>query len=275
MSSCSGNCGSCASAGGCGERKENQLKEVREAILVLSGKGGVGKSTVAASVAVGLAKAGKRVGLLDADFHGPSQPTLFGLQHIRLEEGANGFVPADAAGVKLISVGLVLDNPDHAVIWRGPAKTGALKQLLEETDWGNLDYLVMDFPPGTGDESLAGCQLLPIPKRALVVTTPQEVALADCRKCIDFCAKLEVPVIGVVENMSGFVCPGCGSRHELFGTGGGARLAEKAGAPLLAQIPLDPAFLKRCDYGELPAGLEGSPAVRAEVEKVVGAITAK
>lgn len=275
MSSCSGNCGSCASAGGCNEQKENQLKGVREAILVLSGKGGVGKSTVAASVAAGLAKAGKKVGLLDADFHGPSQPTLFGLQHIRLEEGAKGFVPADAAGVKLISVGLVLDNPDHAVIWRGPAKTGALKQLLEETDWGELDYLVMDFPPGTGDESLAGCQLLPIPKRALVVTTPQEVALADCRKCIDFCAKLEVPVIGIVENMSGFVCPGCGSRHELFGTGGGARLAEKAGAPLLAQIPLDPAFLKRCDYGELPAGLEGSPAVRAEVEKVVGAITAK
>ncbi|MBS1369687.1 MAG: Mrp/NBP35 family ATP-binding protein [Lentisphaeria bacterium] len=275
MSSCSGNCGSCASAGGCNEQKENQLKGVREAILVLSGKGGVGKSTVAASVAVGLAKAGKKVGLLDVDFHGPSQPTLFGLRHIRLEEGAKGFVPADAAGVKLISVGLVLDNPDHAVIWRGPAKTGALKQLLEETDWGELDYLVMDFPPGTGDESLAGCQLLPVPKRALVVTTPQEVALADCRKCIDFCAKLEVPVIGIVENMSGFVCPGCGSRHELFGTGGGARLAEKAGAPLLAQIPLDPAFLKRCDYGELPAGLEGAPAVRAEVEKVVGAITAK
>lgn len=275
-SSCSGNCGSCSSAGSCSEKKEeaNLLKGVREAILVLSGKGGVGKSTVAASVAVELAKSGKKVGLLDVDFHGPSQPTLFGIQYQRLEEGQKGFLPVEVAGVKLISVGLVLDDPDHAVIWRGPAKNGALKQLLEETEWGELDYLVLDFPPGTGDEALSGCQLLPMPKRALVVTTPQEVALADCRKCVDFCAKLEVPIIGIIENMSGFVCPDCGSRHELFGSGGGALLAKKANAPLLAQIPMDPAFLRRCDDGELPAGLENSPAVRAELDKVVNAITA-
>ena len=275
-SSCSGNCGSCSSAGSCSEKKEvaNLLKGVREAILVLSGKGGVGKSTVAASVAVELAKSGKKVGLLDVDFHGPSQPTLFGIQYIRLEEGRQGFLPVEVAGVKLISVGLVLDDPDHAVIWRGPAKNGALKQLLEETEWGDLDYLILDFPPGTGDEALSGCQLLPMPKRALVVTTPQEVALADCRKCVDFCAKLEVPIIGIIENMSGFVCPDCGSRHELFGSGGGALLAAKASAPLLAQIPLDPAFLKRCDDGELPDGLDNSPAVRAELGKVVKAITA-
>ena len=275
MSSCSGNCGSCASSGGCENQMENRMKHVKQAVLVLSGKGGVGKGTGPPSLAVMLAKQGKKVGLLDVDFHGPSQPTLFGLQHERLEEGPNGLVPAEVAGIRLMSVGLVLDNPDHAVIWRGPAKTGALKQLLEETDWGELDCLIMDFPPGTGDESLAGCQLLPIPKRAIVVTTPQEVALADCRKCVDFCRRLEVPVIGIVENMSGFVCPDCSARHELFGTGGGARLAEKEGVPLLASIPLDPAFLKSCDFGELPAGLEKSSAVRGELDKVVRAVAAE
>ena len=179
MSSCSGNCGSCASSGGCENQMENRMKHVKQAVLVLSGKGGVGKSTVAASLAVMLAKQGKKVGLLDVDFHGPSQPTLFGLQHERLEEGPNGLVPAEVAGIRLMSVGLVLDNPDHAVIWRGPAKTGALKQLLEETDWGELDCLVMDFPPGTGDESLAGCQLLPIPPTAASAST--SAAGSRCR----------------------------------------------------------------------------------------------
>lgn len=272
MGSCSGNCGSCGTSGNCEDQLNQRMKQIKQAVLVLSGKGGVGKSTVAASLAVMLAKAGKRVGLLDVDFHGPSQPTLFGLQHARLEEGPNGLLPAECAGIKLMSVGLVLENPDQAVIWRGPAKTGALKQLLEETDWGTLDFLILDFPPGTGDESLSACQLLPVPKKAVVVTTPQEVALADCRKCLDFCGRLQVPVTGIVENMSGFVCPDCGSRHELFGTGGGARLAEKSGVPLLARVPLDPAFLKECDYGELPAGLEQSAAVREELEKVVQAL---
>ena len=272
MGSCSGNCGGCGSSGNCEDQLNQRMKHVKEAVLVLSGKGGVGKSTVAASLAVMLAKAGKKVGLLDVDFHGPSQPTLFGLQHLRLEQGPNGLIPAETAGIELMSVGLVLDDPDQAVIWRGPAKTGALKQLLEDTDWGDLDFLILDFPPGTGDESLSACQLLPVPKRAVVVTTPQEVALADCRKCLDFCGRLKVPVAGIVENMSGFVCPNCSARHDLFGTGGGARLAAKAGVPLLAQVPLDPAFLKECDYGDLPEGLEKSAAVREELEKAVRAL---
>lgn len=269
MDSCSGNCGSCGTSGNCADQLNQRMKQIKQAVLVLSGKGGVGKSTVAAALAVMLAKAGKEVGLLDVDFHGPSQPTLFGLQHLRLEQGPTGLIPAETAGIKLMSIGLVLDNPDQAVIWRGPAKTGALKQLLEETDWGALDFLILDFPPGTGDESLSACQLLPMPKRAVVVTTPQEVALADCRKCLDFCNRLKIPVAGIVENMSGFVCPDCSARHELFGTGGGARLAATAGVPLLARLPLDPAFLKECDYGELPAGLENSPAIREELEKAV------
>ncbi len=275
MGSCSGNCGSCGSTDGCEDQLSIRMKRVKQALLVLSGKGGVGKSTTAASLAVMLAKAGKKVGLLDVDFHGPSQPTLFGVQHVRLEEGSNGTLPTEIAGIKLMSVGLVLDDPDQAIIWRGPAKTGALKQILEATDWADLDILVLDFPPGTGDESLSACQLLPIPKQAVIVTTPQEVALADCRKCFDFCRKLKIPVTGIVENMSGFVCPDCSARHELFGSGGGERLAEKENVPLLAQVPLDPAFLKDCDFGELPAGLEKSSAVRAELEKAVKTIIAK
>lgn len=251
------------------------MQHVKQAVLILSGKGGVGKSTVAASLAVLLAKQGKKTGLLDVDFHGPSQPTLFGVQHTRLEEGPDGWIPSEVAGIRLVSIGLMLDHPDHAVIWRGPAKTGALKQLIEETAWGELDYLLLDFPPGTGDESLAACQLLPLPKRAIVVTTPQEVALADCRKCIDFCRKLAVPVIGIVENMSGFVCPNCEARHDLFGSGGGARLAEKEGLPLLASVPLDPAFLKSCDFGELPDGLAQAPAVRSEMDKLLRAVVAE
>ena len=260
------------------EEPVNPLPGVKNIIGVSSGKGGVGKSTVASNLAVALAREGYRVGLLDADIFGPSVPKMFGLEKAELfvhkVNGRDLIIPAESHGVKILSIGFVVD-PDKAVLWRGAMASNALRQLICDADWGELDCLVMDFPPGTGDESLAGCQLLPIPKRAIVVTTPQEVALADCRKCIDFCRRLEVPVIGIVENMSGFVCPDCSARHELFGTGGGARLAEKEGVPLLASIPLDPAFLKSCDFGELPAGLEKSSAVRGELDKVVRAVAAE
>ncbi len=268
---CSGSCGSCG--GACGEKQESRLKGIGRAILILSGKGGVGKSTVAASLAVTLAQAGRKVGLLDCDFHGPSQPTLFNLRHLKMEGGENGMIPVEKDGVKLASIALLVENPDQAVIWRGPVKMGVIKQLLEEVAWGELDDLILDFPPGTGDESLSACQLIDIPKWAIIVTTPQEVALSDCRKCVDFCRRVEVPVLGIVENMSGFVCPDCSSRHALFGSGGGAQLAKMAGAPLLAEIPLDPAFLKRCDYGELAEGLKESKAVRQELERIAAEIT--
>ena len=173
MSNCSGNCEGCASKGNCSEEKhEPLLKTVKKAVLVLSGKGGVGKSTVAASLAVTLAKMGKKVGLLDVDFHGPSQPTLFNVTHLRMCGTEQGMEPLEVAGVKLVSIGLLLDDPDRAIIWRGPVKMGAVKQLLEEVDWGELDVLVLDFPPGTGDESLSACQLIDCEKTAVVVTTP-------------------------------------------------------------------------------------------------------
>ncbi len=273
-SSCSGNCKSCSGEDGCENKAASErLKKIGRAVLVLSGKGGVGKSTVAAALAVELARAGRRVGLLDVDFHGPSQPTLFGVQHLRAEGTETGMVPLEVAGgVKLMSIALLLDEPDQAVIWRGPVKMGVIKQLIEEVEWGELDDLVLDFPPGTGDESLSACQLLTIDKVAVVVTTPQEVALADCRKCLDFCKRLQVPVAGIVENMSGFVCPDCGGRHELFSSGGGEQLAKQAGAPLLAKIPLEPGFLQACDRGALPEGLAASKAVGAEMEHVARAL---
>ncbi|WP_176012267.1 Mrp/NBP35 family ATP-binding protein [Victivallis sp. Marseille-Q1083] len=269
---CSGSCGSCASGSNCNEKLNRRLDAVKHKLLVMSGKGGVGKSTVAAALAVTLARQGLKVGLLDVDFHGPSQPTLFNLQHLRLEAGPDGVIPAEAGGIQLVSLGLLLENNDQAVIWRGPAKMSVLKELLEESNFGELDYLVLDFPPGTGDEVLSACQLIPGDKQALVVTTPQEVSLADCRKCLDFCRQLEVPVAGIVENMAGYVCPGCGARHALFSSGGGAALASQAQVPLLASLPLDPQFLQACDHGNLPEGLAASTPIREGLEQAVGAL---
>ena len=201
MSECSHNCETCASKGKCGtdNKVAEKMNLIKNKIFVLSGKGGVGKSTVSALLAVALARDGFKVGLLDVDFHGPSQPTLFNVQSSRLGATENEELePLEIAGVKLVSIGLLLEDPDQAVIWRGPAKSGVLKQVLEETAWGELDYLICDFPPGTGDEILSGCQLIPGDKKAVIVTTPQELSLADCRKCIDFCRQAE-PLFVVVQ----------------------------------------------------------------------------
>ena len=275
---CSGNCGSCASGGDCSHTKVAEcMNKIQNKYFVLSGKGGVGKSSVAALLALSLAKAGRRVGLLDVDFHGPSQPTLFGVAWARLEPGdaENSIAPLDAGGVKLVSIGLLLDDSDQAVIWRGPAKMGVLEQLLSVVEWGELDDLVLDFPPGTGDEILSACQLIPGRKRAVVVTTPQEVSLADCRKCLDFCDKVGLEIAGVVENMSGFVCPNCGARHELFASGGGEKLAAAHHLPLLAQLPLDPEFMRRCDAGTLADDLDRFPAIRDAMKNVAKDLAAK
>ena len=273
---CSGNCSGCSSKGGCAdEKKEPVLKTVKRAILVMSGKGGVGKSTVAASLAVTLAKQGRKVGLLDTDFHGPSQPTLFNAAHLHMEGSEEGMIPLEIAhGIKLVSIGLLLEDSDKAIVWRGPVKMGVIKQLLEEVVWGELDDLILDFPPGTGDEAISACQLVDCDKVGVIVTTPQEVALADCRKCIDFCQQIGLPVAGIVENMSGFVCPDCGKQHDIFSKGGGEALARHANVPLLAKLPLDPVFMDACDRGEISAGLEGSAAVREEMEKVASGVQA-
>ncbi len=265
---CNGQCSSCGEKGKCEDEKLNLvLEKIKHKIMVLSGKGGVGKSSVAASLAVSLAKKGYKVGLLDLDFHGPSQPTLFGVQHLRMDGSEEGLLPMKVAGgVKLVSVGLLLEDEDQAVIWRGPAKIGVLKQLLEEVVWGELDYLVLDFPPGTGDEVLSACQMITGDKQAVIVTTPQELSMADCRKCLDFCKKVEVRVRGIIENMSGFTCPDCGHTHPLFSNGGGERLAKAYSIPLIAQLPLDPKFMAKCDEGSIAAALENSPAIGSAMD---------
>ena len=269
---CSGNCSSCGEKGSC-ENEDKKLNEVLskigKKIMVLSGKGGVGKSSVAATLAFLLAKAGKKVGLLDLDFHGPSQPTLFGVTHLRLSGSEEGLLPLEVCGIKLISIGLVMEDPDQAVIWRGPAKISVLRQLIEDAVWGNLDYLILDFPPGSGDEVLSAAQLITGDRAAVIVTTPQEMSVADCRKCIDFCKKLEIGIAGIIENMAGFTCPDCGHTHPLFSSGGGEALAKRYGAPLLARLPIDPRFMAGCDNGDLDTALRSAPAIREAMENVV------
>lgn len=250
-----------------------RLAEIRYKIVVLSGKGGVGKSTVAANLAVALAAAGRRVGLLDVDFHGPSIPKLMGIkgQVVAMEEGM--ILPlAYGPALKVMSLGLLLQSEDDAVIWRGPLKMGAIKQLLKDVRWGTLDYLIVDSPPGTGDEPLSMAQLLTPPVGAIIVTQPQQLSTADVRRSIRFCQRVGLPVVGVIENMSGFVCPHCGARVDVFTSGGGERLAEQVGVPFLGRIPLDPRIVTSGDEGKpFVAYAPDSPAVR-EFEEIVNKV---
>ncbi len=226
-----------------------RLGRIRHKILVMSGKGGVGKSTVAANLAVSLALAGKRVGLLDVDLHGPSIPRMLNLEGAAIQMRDGAIQPVEKANLKVMSIGFLLRDRDEAVIWRGPRKMGVIKQFLQDVNWGDLDYLVVDSPPGTGDEPLSVAQLAAPVDGAVIVTTPQEVATADVRKSINFCRQVDLPVLGVVENMSGFVCPKCGEVTDIFKTGGGQRMAAEMQVPFLGRIPLDPMVGIACDDG--------------------------
>ncbi len=247
-----GTCG--ADCGTCGEAESAAanlpVNTIRHKILVMSGKGGVGKSTVAANLAISLALQGRQVGLLDVDIHGPSIPKMLHLEDAEVTSVDGHIQPVQLAGVKMMSIGLLLRDRDAAVIWRGPLKMGAIKQFLEEVEWGELDYLIIDSPPGTGDEPLSVCQLAAPLDGAVVVTTPQDVSTADVRRSISFCRQLDLRVLGVIENMSGFVCPHCGTLTDIFKSGGGERMAESMGVPFLGRIPIDPAIGVACDDGK-------------------------
>ena len=227
------------------------LKKIKYKILVLSGKGGVGKSTVAVNLSVYLANQGKKVGLLDIDLHGPSVPKLLKINQAGLPSNEQQkIIPWQYnENLKVISVGLLLNEKDP-IIWRGPLKSGAIKQFLQDVSWGELDYLVIDSPPGTGDELLSICQLLDDPKGGVVVTTPQDLALLDVKRSIAFCHKIDLPLIGVVENMSGFNCPHCHKSIDLFKIGGGEKMAQEMDLPFLGKISLDAAIVKSGDEGE-------------------------
>ena len=230
-------------------------------LAVGSGKGGVGKSTVAVNLAVALAGMGAVVGLMDADVYGPNIPEMMGVRRIPAPRD-NKIIPAVAYGVRVMSMGFLLP-PDQPVIWRGPMLHSAVRQFLTDVDWGMLDYLVVDLPPGTGDVAISLAQLVPL-TGAVVVTTPQAVSLSDVGRAVEMFRRLEVPVLGVVENMSGFVCPHCGRETAIFGEDGGRQLAERMGVPFLGRIPLDPRVREGGDAGRpLVIAHPDSPAAQA------------
>ncbi|ROQ93388.1 iron-sulfur cluster carrier protein MrpORP [Desulfosoma caldarium] len=226
-----------------------QLRRIGHKLLVMSGKGGVGKSSVAAGLAIALAQRGFRVGLLDVDLHGPSIPKILGVQGSFHVDDQKRLVPhALTENLHVVSIQLLLDNPDAAVIWRGPVKHGVIKQFIAEVHWGDLDYLIVDCPPGTGDEPLSIAQTIP-DVHAVVVTTPQEIALQDVRKSINFCRRAHVPILGLVENMSALVCPHCGKEVPLFGAGGGRKTAERMHVHFLGNLPFDLRVVEAGDAG--------------------------
>jgi Mrp family chromosome partitioning ATPase len=227
-----------------------RMSAVSHKILVLSGKGGVGKSTVAVNTALLLARAGKRVGLLDIDIHGPSIPALLNLTGATVTSGSEGIQPIQYNdSLSVMSIGFLLRGRDDAVIWRGPRKYSIIRQFLGDVAWGPLDYLVVDSPPGTGDEPLAIIQLLQNPDAAIIVTTPQNLALNDVRRCIGFCRRLDVRVLGVFENMSGFICPHCGETINIFKKDGGKHMARELDIPFIGALPIIPAIVTSSDAG--------------------------
>lgn len=253
------------------------LTRIENTLLVLSGKGGVGKSTVAVNLAAALAASDMEVGLLDIDIHGPSVPTLLKLEGAEVKHGlGGGLEPIKVSkNLKVMSMEFVMrENKDQAVIWRGPMKHRMIHEFLSEVDWGNLDFLIVDAPPGTGDEPLSICQMAPPRSQALIVTTPQKVAIRDVRKSINFCKSLEMPIFGIIENMSGFVCPSCGVTHQLFKTGGGENLARETGYRFLGSIPIDPQIVSSSDDGKpFVTEFPNSPSSRA-FEQIIGPILA-
>ena len=253
--------------------QEKRLKErmgrVKHKIMVMSGKGGVGKTTVAVNLALTLAAKGYEVGIMDADIHGPNIPKMLGIEDERPEISEAGITPIFVPPrVKVMSLAFLLQSKDTPVVWRGPLKMGAIKQFLSDVSWGDLDCLIIDLPPGTGDEPLSVAQLIPEIDGAIVVTTPQDVALLDSRKSVTFAKELNMPVIGIIENMSGFKCPKCGGEIDLFKIGGGERAAADMGVPFLGRIPIEVNIVLSGDSG-IPFVLEHESDAASAFEAIV------
>jgi Mrp family chromosome partitioning ATPase len=250
---CTGTCETCSAAqkeAVHGAMPEKARIDVKHVILVLSGKGGVGKSTVSVNLAMALSNHGYSVGLADLDIHGPNIPTMLGVEDQHLTVMGNRIEPIRVTGtLSIISMAFLLPSKETPIIWRGPMKMSAIRQFLEDVDWGCLDYLVVDLPPGTGDEALSIIQLAPHITGAVIVTTPQDVATLDSRKAVRFIEKLGLRVLGIIENMSGMVCPHCKAEIDLFGKGGGEKAAKELGVPFLGAIPTDPEMRKAGDAG--------------------------
>lgn len=241
------------------------LMRIKHKIMVTSGKGGVGKSTVAVNIAMALSMRGYEVGLMDADIHGPNIPKMLHIEDAILGGDEEGLMPILVPPhLRVMSMAFLIKDADNPVIWRGPMKMGAIRQFIADVRWGDLDYLVVDLPPGTGDEPLTVAQLMPDADGAVVVTTPQDVALLNSRKSVGFARQLKLPVIGIVENMSGLICPHCGKEIDLFKKGGGEKAAKELKVPFLGRIPLDPKVVTSSDDG-MPIVLADtdSPAAKA------------
>ncbi len=249
------------------ELLRTRMNKIQHKIAVISGKGGVGKSLVTVNLAMALAMKGRngRIGILDADIHGPCIPRMLGLKGTHLQAGPPGVFPAfGPLNIKVVSMGFLLPSDDSPVIWRGPLKMGAIRQFLSEIAWGNLDYLLIDLPPGTGDESLSVLQLLPEMDGVIIVTIPSEVSQDVVKKAVTFARTMNVPPIGIVENMSGMICPHCGEKIEVFSVGGGEKIADDMDVPFLGSIPLDPRISTAMDAGTpFIVTNPGSPAAKA------------
>ncbi len=260
------------------EREENikiskTLSKIKNRLLVFSGKGGVGKSTVAANLSLAFSMRGLTVGLLDVDIHGPNLAKILGVEGKRMDVSPEGIKAVDVNdNLKLVSMSFLLQDPNLPVIWRGPLKMKAIQQFLGDVDWGELDWLVIDSPPGTDDEPLSVAQLIPA-SGAIIVTTPQELSLMDSRKAVAFARSLNLKLLGIIENMSGMVCPHCGKEIDLFKKGGGEKVALELGVPFLGKIPIDPQIVISTDEGKPFIGTQPDSEASKAFMKIVESIT--
>jgi len=256
------------------EKIRRRMERIKYKLIIISGKGGVGKSTVAVNLAYGLFFQGRRVGVLDVDIHGPSLAKMLDVEGRHLGASRENTIEpiSICSGLKVVTIASLLESADTPVIWRGPLKMKLIAQFLGDVNWGELDYLIVDSPPGTGDEPLSVAQLIPDMNGAIIVTTPQEVALLDSRKSVGFAKTLKIPVMGIIENMSGFICPYCGKRIDLFKRGGGEKAASDLDVPFLGRIPIDPDVVNSTDEGRPFIQTYAKTSTAKVMEQIVGKI---